>query len=468
MRRPPTALQEIGGLAVAVIVASMAVAFALVAALPTPRSPRMTPLSVAGALTGPAPAPGLALRVGDEPRGPRAPLVEQVLAQAMGRPGEEVRAVWIDPPPPGPAPSLQVIRTPSARILIVPASATRPGGPLPSLDIALLNRRSTAPRAALLPATLAVLAAMPQPAFVAGVRLPDGRWRTAGPVRPFWSGWRLRLFAAFGAGAALLAALGWTTARRITRPLRLLADRAGWADISAAAPPPLEEGPREVRAAADAMDAMRARLAEQHAARTRMLAAVAHDLRTPLTGLRIRAERAPPDVRDRMIDDIGRMEAMITGVLHYAQDQARPPRRIDLQAVAGERAAEAAARGRPVALAPGHPVWVRADVHDLGRAIDNLLDNASAYAGGGRMRVRAEDGEAVVRVEDDGPGVPEADRLRLLEPFQRGEASRSRDTGGVGLGLSVVHDAARRQGGRFSLEDAPGGGLAAVLRLRLD
>jgi signal transduction histidine kinase len=314
----------------------------------------------------------------------------------------------------------------------------------------------------------AIVTAVPFSAFIAAVRRADGQWVIVQPREGFWTGWRLRLLAAFAISAALLAPLAWFVSRRITRPLRQLAEQAQSLDLSATAAP-VSTGPREVRAAAAAIRDMQTRLASLAADRTRMLAAMAHDLRTPLTGLRLRAEETPAGVRTRMIEDIDRMNAMITEVLAYARHGSRPSAMepVDLDQLARTVARDAAEHGHRIAVTRSSDAdaIVAGDANALRRALTNLVDNAIAYAGGGQLRVVLEQEDVVVTVEDEGPGIAPADRLRLTQPFERGEASRSRSTGGAGLGLSVVSDIARQHGGELILADRGGGGLLASIRL---
>ncbi|HZF41951.1 MAG TPA: HAMP domain-containing sensor histidine kinase [Sphingomonadaceae bacterium] len=305
-------------------------------------------------------------------------------------------------------------------------------------------------------------------AFTAAVREAGGRWVVVQPREGFWTGWRLRLLAAFALSAALLAPLAWFISRRLTKPLRQLAEQAQSLDLMATAAP-VSSGPREVRTAAAAIRQMQARLASQAADRTRMLAAMAHDLRTPLTGLRLRAEDTAPAVRTRMVDDIARMDAMIAEVLAYARDGSQPSavEQVDLDHLARTVIQDAAERGHsiPLATSGAGVATVAGDTNAIRRAITNLVDNAIAYAGGGQLCIIAEQSSVLIMVEDEGTGIAPADRLRLMQPFERGEASRNRSTGGAGLGLSVVSDIARRHGGEFALSERPGGGLRATIRL---
>jgi signal transduction histidine kinase len=377
-------------------------------------------------------------------------MIESALARRLALPPGDVRAVWVGKgagQAPGQVQRVTVkARSPGAFTLVLPDGAA----PLsPGLADALVT-------------------AVPFSAFSAAVRKADGQWVTVQPREDFWTGWRLRLLAAFAISAALLAPLAWFVSRRLTSPLRRLAEQAQSLDLSSA-PAPVASGPREVRAAAAAIQDMQVRLASQAADRTRMLAAMAHDLRTPLTGLRLRAERAPVEVRGRMIEDIARMEGMICEVLAYARHGARPAAAgpVDMDELAQAVVREAAERGHRFGLVlPGDgPAIVDGDANALRRALINLVDNAIAYADGGELRVGVEQDRVVAVVEDSGPGIDAAERERLMQPFERGEASRNRSTGGAGLGLSVVSDIARQHGGQLVLSERPGGGLAAALRL---
>ncbi|WP_312705922.1 sensor histidine kinase, partial [Stenotrophomonas lactitubi] len=249
-----------------------------------------------------------------------------------------------------------------------------------------------------------------------------------------------------------------------TRPLRRLADASADLSLQASAPLPVE-GPHEVQVLAAAMNAARERLRGQAHDVTRMLAAVAHDLRTPLTGLRLRADSAPPAQAARMVADIERMNAMIEQVLDYARGELEPPVLQPLDIVALLDDCVQSARGRGVviiATLPAELSW-HADALLLRRALDNLIDNAARYAGAVELRVARVGRRLHLEVLDRGPGIAAADRQRLLQPFQRSETSRSRDTGGAGLGLAVAANAAHRHGGELQLLDREDGGLVARL-----
>lgn len=317
---------------------------------------------------------------------------------------------------------------------------------------------------------IAAVGGIPIAPVAAAVLQPDGRWTSVEPRAPFWSGWRLRIAVPLALSALMLVPIAWFMARRVTRPLRRLAVHADRVDLTLDSAP-FDEGPREIRAAAAAIDAMRARLADDEARRIRMVAAMAHDLRTPLTGLRLRVESVAEPLRGRMCNDIVRMEHMIVEVLDFARsarrDAARAP--VDLVEVAQAVVADAALRGQRVALAvDGDIPAVAGNRADLVRAATNLVNNALSYAGDARIRVLRYVHEVHVRIEDRGPGIPLDEQVRLLEPFERGDASRNRTTGGVGLGLSIARDIVQAHGGALAFEHDPNAGFAVVLRFWLD
>jgi signal transduction histidine kinase len=312
-------------------------------------------------------------------------------------------------------------------------------------------------------------AALRMPLLAAAMRQPDGRWLMVEPAASPPSVWRLRLLAALAASAMLLAPLAWLAARRLTRPIRALADYARGAELDGTGDDPPATGPREVREAAAAIADMRARLEGQAAERSRMLAAVAHDLRTPLTGLRLRAETAPPEERRRMAADIARMDKMIAQVLAFASaehgEEARE--RVDLAALMAQAAEEAEGHGRPVRFIPHPALPAAASPTSLYRALANLIDNAVRYGGEAELSLAREEGWAILRVADRGPGLPDDLLERVQLPFFRAEGSRNEETGGVGLGLAIARAVAERHEGRLVLRNRAGGGLVAELRLPL-
>lgn len=261
--------------------------------------------------------------------------------------------------------------------------------------------------------------------------------------------------------------------RWIASPLRKLADAAtAFAhDIDAA---PLEAtGPLEVRQAAEAFNFMQTRLRQLVVERGRALAAVSHDLRTPLTRMRLRAELVDdPVLQQKLNADIDTMQTMINSVLAYLRglEDAEPAQAINMEALLHSIVEDEASLGRAVALVAGNsgegaPAPFVGKLSVLRRAIGNLVDNAVAHGQTVTVGLRDTPEQLHIVVEDDGPGIPPGDLQRVTEPFVRLDAARRLDTGGVGLGLAIVRDAAAYHGGRLVLENRAEGGLRATLAL---
>lgn len=271
-------------------------------------------------------------------------------------------------------------------------------------------------------------------------------------------------------GAVIIVSL--VAVRWATKPLQQMATAANaFAHDLDAAPLPVS-GSTEVRRAAEAFNFMQHRLRQLVVERGRALAAVSHDLRTPLTRMRLRAELVDdPALQDKLNADIDAMQGMVNSVLAYLRglEDAEPIQPINMEALLSSIVEDEQALGRQVSLeesSSGHtPAPFLGKLSILKRAVTNLIDNAVAH--GGKVTVGIEDSAAVLRVviDDDGPGIPEADLDRVTEPFVRLDASRSLDTGGVGLGLAIVRDAAAYHGGALRLENRESGGLRATLVL---
>jgi len=267
--------------------------------------------------------------------------------------------------------------------------------------------------------------------------------------------------------AAVIAA-SLVAVRLATRPLQRLAEAADAFGRDLAAPPLAVTGPTETRRAAQAFNRMQDRLRRLIAERGRALAAVSHDLRTPLTRLRLRAELvADAALRAQINADIDDMQAMVEATLDYLRGlrENEPLRAIDMAALLASLAADAQAVGQPVTLAGSAAAPYVGRLSPLKRALANLIDNAVKYGGGAHLVIVDGVTELRLSVEDRGPGIAAADLARVVEPYVRLEASRSRETGGVGLGLTIARDAALLHGGRLTLENRAGGGLRATLLL---
>ncbi len=302
-------------------------------------------------------------------------------------------------------------------------------------------------------------------ALRATVMLPGGRWlifTVALPSTGFGLAWPF-LIALIAMGLIVITASIWAV-RRVTAPLRTLAAAAERLGRDVAASPLAETGTTETRLAAHAFNVMQSRLRHLVESRTRMLAALSHDLRTPLTLLQLRVEDVPQaDERDRMLATIAGMNQMIEATLAFARDNAavEPFRCIDLTALLIAIVDDLADAGLKVAMAPSAPVTVNCQPAALRRALVNVLDNAVKYGGSAAVRIRAAPQTATVTIDDAGPGIPESELTKVFEPFYRIEQSRSRETGGSGLGLAIALAVITAHGGTIQLSNSPSGGLSA-------
>ncbi len=262
--------------------------------------------------------------------------------------------------------------------------------------------------------------------------------------------------------------ISFVVVRLIARPLQALSDAADRIGVQGAAVAVPERGPREVLHAAQAFNRMQARIDRLIADRTQALAAVSHDLRTPISRLRLRAGFLDDDDAARAIDsDLDEMEAMIAGTLAYLRGDSETEERRAADVVAmietlcdGATDAGAAVSyaGPPQARLVCRPVTLK-------RAFANLLQNAVMYGGGARVMLEDRPSNIVVRFEDNGPGIPPADLDAVFEPFRRLESSRNRGTGGSGLGLTIARQVVQAHGGSLVLQNRAEGGLAAIVEL---
>ena len=223
-----------------------------------------------------------------------------------------------------------------------------------------------------------------------------------------------------------------------------------------------------MRIAIRAFNHMQERLRRFVDDRTQMVAAMSHDLRTPLTRLRLRAEFIEDQEQQRrMLADLDSMGDMIDSTLAFVRDDARrePRMLVDLGALVEGVCENASDAGGAVVFSPRRDIDVLGRPNAIARAVANLVDNAVKYGGAARAALVREPGRIVVVVDDDGPGIPTEERENVFAPFYRLERSRNRDTGGVGLGLAVARTVAREHGGDVTLANIDGGGLRARLEL---
>jgi signal transduction histidine kinase len=256
--------------------------------------------------------------------------------------------------------------------------------------------------------------------------------------------------------------------RRVTSPLSTLAAAAERLGRDVNAPPLAETGTAETRQASRAFNEMQTRLQSLIENRTRLLAAISHDLRTPLTLLRLRAENVENAAeREKMLATVAEMEAMIGATLQFARDEAasEPLRATDITALLQSCVDDLADAGHAVSMPASMPIVCDCRPTALKRALNNLLENAIRYGGRAHAAIESRPGGVTLTIEDDGPGIPEAELARVFEPFYRIEESRNRHTGGIGLGLSIAQSVVRSMGGDLMLSNRVEGGLRAIVRL---
>ncbi|MBO9712665.1 ATP-binding protein [Sphingomonas sp.] len=306
--------------------------------------------------------------------------------------------------------------------------------------------------------------------FRVAMRLPGAapRWRVVEtPEEPWFTRWHAMNLVAILSLIVLMTFIAWRIARTISHPIERLAAAAAETRLGTRRPIPAG-GPREVRELAAAIAAMEARILEAAEGRTAMLAAIAHDLGTPLARLAFRVEKLPEGARERAEADIDEMRTMLNDVLRFVRDARGDMRaRTELGSLIESVADDLHAIGRPVTAKAGPRLVILADPVSLRRLLTNLADNAVRYGKAARIAWASLPGWAEVVVDDDGPGFGAAPAA-LFEPFVRGETSRSRETGGSGLGLAIVRAIAETHGGYVTLENRPEGGGRARVRLPLE
>lgn len=299
---------------------------------------------------------------------------------------------------------------------------------------------------------------------IAAVQVDKG-WRVVRtPSRSPVSPWQKRLILWFGISVLVLVPFVWFFARALARPIRRFSEAADRMGADPLAPAVPEEGPSELRTTARALNRMQERLGAYLAERTAMIGAIAHDLRTPLARIAFRIESAPEGVRDKVQEDIEQMRAMIAATIGFVRGatHVRELGSIDLAGLLTRLVEQEREVGRAVTAGPMAPLKILGDPVSLARLFQNLIDNGVAYGGAVLVSLSREGAKAVVHIADRGPGVPAETIERLFQPFERGDPSRSRATGGIGLGLTIARDIAREHGGTLILRNRAGGGMEAV------
>jgi signal transduction histidine kinase len=305
--------------------------------------------------------------------------------------------------------------------------------------------------------------------FTVQVALRDGTWVTFDShVSPQAIAMPLRLAATLLILLGTVIVLSLVAVRWVTGPLSALATAAEKLGEDINRPPLPETGPIEAQRAARAFNTMQQRLSRFISDRTRVFTAMSHDLKTPITRLRLRTEMLDDEaLRAKFAKDLQEMESMVTQTLDFMRDASagEAVQRIDAMALLESLQTDYQDTGNQVEIEgkvtqayTGRPLALR-------RCLSNLIDNAIRYGGGASIKVEDAAGRLTIRILDAGPGIPERELEQAFEPFFRGEASRSRETGGTGLGLGIARNIARAHGGDLTLKNRVEGGLEAILSL---
>lgn len=311
----------------------------------------------------------------------------------------------------------------------------------------------------------------PQAHYAAVVQLVDGSWLSFIPPERSWGlefGVRIAIVIALGLIATLLVA--WIATRQLANPLQRFARAARRFGTDLRAPPIKLEGPDEIRQAIIAFNTMQAQIQHFIAERTHMLASISHDLRAPLTRMRLRSEFMEDlDHQGKLIRDVEEMQSMINAALAFFREDTHREQTTAfdlselLQTIVDDyrdQHLHVDFEGPAHLVYEGRPLGIK-------RVIVNLLENALKYAQHPGIALKHDEYSICIEVSDDGPGIPEAALEQVFDPFFRLEASRNRDTGGVGLGLSAARAIVREQGGELTLSNRHAGGLLARVELPL-
>jgi len=321
------------------------------------------------------------------------------------------------------------------------------------------------------PASKAAMHANVQPgiSFVAQVRLRDGSLVTFDSRLPAQTeDWPYRLLISLAVLLVAVVAVSLIAVRWATRPLNVLADAADELGRNIDRPPMEEKGPLEVARAARAFNTMQARLASYIRDRTRVLAAMSHDLKTPITRLRLRSELlGDPKLKEKFTKDLDEMESMVGATLDFLRglENREPVKPVDITALLESLQADLRETGGTVEIVGATAAPYPGGAQALKRCLGNLIENAVKYGQSARVLVDDNDARLEIRIQDQGPGLPPAELERVFEPFYRVEGSRSRETGGTGLGLTIARGIAEAHGGQLSLRNREEGGLEATLAL---
>jgi signal transduction histidine kinase len=304
--------------------------------------------------------------------------------------------------------------------------------------------------------------------LLASVQLPDASWVNFRLATFQTAPTEHGVLASLSAMALGILLVSVVLVRSVTAPLRTLARAADRIGIDLAAPEVPQTGPREIQQTAKAFNRMQARIKRLISDRTQTLAAVSHDLKTPITRLRLRAEFVKDEeLRQTIEGDLDEMERMIESTLAFLRGDAtgEESKTVDIATILETVSDQLVDTGHDVDLAGLPHVSVCCKPLAIKRALSNLVENAVKYGRRARVNLAERGDEIVITIADDGPGIPEEEMERVFDPFYRLEASRSRETGGTGLGLTVARTAIRAHGGDVRLHNLDPSGLCVTVTL---
>jgi len=313
---------------------------------------------------------------------------------------------------------------------------------------------------------------LPKEFILVSLDLGNGKWLgAASPILPSPTFFSARLGLSMAVMLVFVVVISALMVRRMTLPLKQLSKAAEKLGTDVQAPAIAETGPIEVRRTAHAFNVMQNRIRRFVEDRTQMLGAIAHDLGTPITRLRLRAEFVEEDeLRRKMLRDLDDMQEMVASTLAFIREDAahESQETVDIGSLLARVCDDISDAGYEVTLAD-IPRWQLVDCHpvSLRRALSNVIDNAVKYGRSAQVSMVVEETVLRILVEDSGPGIAENLQEDVFQPFLRLEASRNRDTGGTGLGLSVARTILRGHGGDIRLKNRDSGGLCVELRIPL-
>ncbi|WP_248920308.1 ATP-binding protein [Pseudomonas entomophila] len=305
--------------------------------------------------------------------------------------------------------------------------------------------------------------------YAALVALPDGSWLSFVPPQRSWGlSVTARLAVVIGLGLVATLLVAWWATRQLANPLQRFASAARRFGGDLQAPPIVVEGPEEIRQAIIAFNTMQAQIQHFLRERTHLLAAISHDLRAPLTRMRLRSEfMEDTDHQRKLVSDVDEMQTMINAALAFFREGTQLEQRTAYDLAELLQTLVDDYRDQQVAVEYSGPAHLVHDGRPLAtkRVIVNLLENAVKYARDPQIALSRSAHLIVIEVSDRGPGIPDEALERVFDPFYRLEGSRNRDTGGVGLGLSAARASVREQGGELTLRNRNGAGLVARVEL---